>query len=52
MSYVKNRNITTAPLQQYLFKYRKHDNILENIDELIQLLNDCNYQEKKMDMYM
>ena len=51
-SKIKNRNVTTAPLQQYLFKYRKHENILENIDELIELLNECNYQEKKMDMYM
>lgn len=31
---IKDLNITTASLQQYFFRYRKEDDVLENIEEL------------------
>ena len=49
---LKEKKFTTALLQKYLFKYRKHtlDEILDNIDEFTDLCDKENESEERMYM--
>lgn len=39
MKFVKKLKYTTSDLHKFLFKYRKTDNIMDHIDELVELIN-------------
>ena len=48
---IKNKNITTAILQQFLFTYMDDENILDHIQELIKECDNHEY-DKKLNLYM
>ena len=45
---IRNINVTTAMLQQFLFSNRKSEDIIENIDELKKLSRENNYEKKDL----
>ena len=48
---IKNYNLTTAMLQQYLFRYRKSNNLIESISELKTLSKENNYSSSNSHIY-
>lgn len=49
---IKNINITTATLQQFLFQNRSTENIIDKIDELKKLVSNIDYSGKHLNLYM
>ena len=48
---IKNKNVTTAILQQFLFTHMDDENILDYVDEIIKECDNHQY-DKKLNLYM